>query len=106
MEFVWTHKVFGLLFDISQFVGRNEFRRDRGIHDVEQRLRSHLARDIGNEVTDERLGHTGIDTIHRHVISIIGGPSQSEFGEVACADNDRILLVGNVHQDLRTFASL
>ena len=106
MELVWTHKIFCFLFDITQFVGWDKLRRDRGIHNIEQRLRCHLARDVGDEVTDERLGHTSIDTIHRHVITIIGGPSQGEFREVARSDDNRILLVGNVHQDLRTLTCL
>ena len=106
MKFIGSHEIFGLLLDITQFVGRNQFRRDRRIHDVEQCLRSHLTRYIGDEVTDERLGHTGIDAIHRHVITIIGGPSQSEFREITSTDDDGILLVGNIHQNLRALSGL
>ena len=46
----------------------------------------------------EGLGDTGIDAIHRHVIAIVGGPTESKFGEVSRADDDGILTIGHIHE--------
>ena len=38
VEFVWSHKVFGLLLYVAFVVGRCEFRRDGCVYNVEQGL--------------------------------------------------------------------
>ena len=36
MQFIRSYKIFGLLFDVTLFVGRNQLWSDGGIDDVEQ----------------------------------------------------------------------
>ena len=44
--------------------------------------------------------------IHRHVVTIVGSPSQCQFGEVASAHHKSSGLVGYIHEYLRPFACL
>ena len=106
MQLIGTHEVFSLLLDLSVLVGRNQLGGYRCVDDVEQSIGSHLPSDITHEVTDERLGHTGIHTVHRHMVTIVSGPAQSEFRKVTRTHDNCILLVRHVHQDLCTFAGL
>ena len=57
-------------------------------------------------MTDKSLGHGGVDAVHGHVIAVIGGPAQSQFGHVAGADDHAAALVGNVHEHLGTLSGL
>ena len=54
----------------------------------------------------ERLWHGGVDAVHRHLISVVGRPAEREFREVAGADDEAPLFIGDVHQHLRAFARL
>ena len=40
------------------------------------------------------------------MIAVIGAPSQSQFAEITGAQDDRIVLVGQVHQDLGALSGL
>ena len=106
MELVGTHQVFSLLLDHAVLICRNQFWRYRGIDDIEQRIRRHLTSHITHQIAYERLGHTGIHTVHRHMVAIIRGPSQSQFGEVASTHHQTIHLIGHIHQYLRTLTGL
>ena len=106
MQLVGTYQVFGLLLDITQFVGRNQLGRNRGIDDVEQRFGSHILSHITHQIANQRFGHTSIHTIHRHVVAIIGGPSQCQLRQVACTNHNRILLISHIHQYLGALAGL
>jgi len=57
-------------------------------------------------VADERLGNADVDSIHAHVVAIVGTPSEGQFAEVARADDQSAILVAQVHEDLRAFACL
>ena len=106
MQFIRSHEIFRLLLDLTVLVCRYQLGRDGGIHNVKQCVCSHLTSDISHQMTDERLRNTRIHTVHRHVVAVIGRPSQSEFREVTSTHDNGILLVGHIHQDLRTLAGL
>ena len=79
MQFIGANEILGLLLDATVLVSRNQLWRNRRIDYVQQCLRSHLPGHIRDQIADQRLGHSRIHTIHRHVVTIIGSPSQGEF---------------------------
>ena len=110
VEFVGTYEVFGLLCDVAVFIGRDELGRNRGFDDVEQGcFRCLIHTGEGNpldEVLDQCLGNGAVDAIIGHVVGIVGAPSEGQFGEVACADDEAVALVGYIHENLGTLSGL
>ena len=109
VELVGSHEVFGLLLDVAILVGRDQLWRDRRGDDVEERRGTLVVNGLGNklyEILDEGLRYRGVDTIHAHVVTIVGSPSQSEFREVTGAYDETAKLVGEIHEDLRTLTGL
>ena len=41
-----------------------------------------------------------VDPIHGHVIPVVGGPAQGQLGQVAGADDQPAVLIGDVHEHL------
>ena len=68
VEHIRTYEIFGLLLDISVFVGRNQFGTYRCVDDVEEcgaTLLIHIIRSyIADEMADECLGYAGINALH------------------------------------------
>ena len=110
MELVGTHQIFGLLRNITQLVGRGKLGRDRRINHIYQHIvlgsKGGLLGQIAHQILNQRLRHTGIHAIHRHVVAIIGGPSECQLREVASAYYQSVILVGQVHEYLRALTSL
>ena len=52
------------------------------------------------------LGHTGIDTVHGHVVAVVGRPAQCQFRHIPGSDDHAVFLVGNVHEHLGTLPCL
>ncbi|KAF5042462.1 hypothetical protein DSECCO2_512390 [anaerobic digester metagenome] len=59
-----------------------------------------------DEVANQGFGDRSIDPIHRHVVSVVGRPSQGKLGQVACSHHQSIQLVGQIHQHLGPFTCL
>ena len=59
-----------------------------------------------DKVRHQRFGHTRVDMIHRHVVTVESGPAQRQFREITRADDETADLVGNVHQNLCALARL
>ena len=57
-------------------------------------------------MTDQSLWHGSIDRIHGHMIPIVGCPAKRQFREIAGSDHQSILLICNVHKNLRTLTRL
>ena len=110
MQLVWSHKILGLLLDVAILIGRYQLRTDRCVDDIEQGVAALLVYPtlchIVHQVANQGLGYAGIHTVHAHVVAIVGGPSQSEFRQVACTYHHSSQLVGKVHQYLCTLACL
>ncbi len=116
MQFVGAHDVLGLLGDLA-VLGRQQFGTDGRGQDRGEHLGkagsglalSEALRVIGailHQVTHQGLGHRGIDRVHAHVVAVVGGPSQGQFGQVARTDDQTLGLIGQVHEQLGTFAGL
>ena len=79
MQFIRTYQIFRFLFDIPVFICRNQLWADRSIYYVEQGSFGFLIHAIFRhplyQIFHERFGYTGIDTIHGHVVTIVGCPS-------------------------------
>ena len=116
MQFVWTHKVFGYLQYLPILISRQELRTHWCVHDVEQNLpdasasrnrccKYVLCRTL-DQISHECFRHAGIHCIHRHMVSIVGCPTQCKFRQVSGADYDSAGLVCNIHKYLSPFPCL
>ena len=105
MQLIRTHFVFGLLRDLSFFIRRQQFRRDRRVHDVQknrpQLFVKQVLRRILHQIAYKRLRDTGIQTVHRHLVAAIRGPAQCQFAQIACSYHDTVHLVRHIHQHKR-----
>ena len=110
MQLVGTDEVLGLLRDGAVGLGGQQLGRDGRVQHVEQDARerggARRVRHVAHEVAHEGLGHAGVDAVHTHVVAVVGGPAQRELGQVARADHEAALLIGDIHQDLCTLAGL
>ena len=58
------------------------------------------------EIADERFRHRAVHSVHRHLIAIIGRPPERQFRHIPGSDDETVLLVRDVHQDLRPLPRL
>ena len=83
VQFVGTHQVFGFLLDGAVLLGWDELRADGGVHDVEQDVAcGSVIVMLGfplHQVSYKGFGDAGIHTIHRHVVAVVGGPSERQL---------------------------
>ena len=48
---------------------------------------------------DQRLRHAGIDVVVRHLVAdAVGAPAQRQLGQIAGAEHDAVVLVGQAEQ--------
>ena len=110
MQLVGTDEVFRLLRDLSFGVRRQKFRRDRRIEHVIERRRARLissgVREVPDKVPDQGLRNTGVDTVHRHMVAVVGRPAERELRKVARTDDEAVRFIGKVHEDLGAFPGL
>ena len=52
------------------------------------------------------FGDGAVHAVHRHMIAVIGGPAQRQFGQIAGAHHQTIGLIGDIHQHLCPFSGL
>ena len=110
MQLVWSYQVFSLLLDITILIRRNQLRTDGCINDVLKRdaallIHSTLC-NIVDQVANQSLRDTSIDSIHAHVVAIISSPTKCQLREVARSYHHTTHLIGQVHQDLGTLTCL
>ena len=110
MQLVGSDQLLGLLRDAALGIGRKQLGRDGRSGHVTQHLRRApfgAVRGIPfDDMTHERLGHRGVDPVHRHLVAVVGRPTQRQFRQVTRTHDQRSLAVGHVHQNLRPFAGL
>ena len=66
-----------------------------------RRPRSNVARGRheADQVLDQRLRHAGVDVVVRHLVAdAVGAPAERQLGQVAGADHDAAVLVGEPEQ--------
>ena len=61
---------------------------------------------VANKMFDEGLGDAYVYGIHAHVVAVVGGPAQCQFGKVARSHNNSTKLVTQIHKNLCAFACL
>ena len=109
MQLIGTHQVFRLLSDHSVF-WRKQFRAHRGIQHIQEGGRKlRVSTGVGiipDQMADQGFGHSGVNTVHGHVISVIGGPAKSQFRHIACSNYQASGLIRQIHQHLRSLSCL
>ena len=110
VQLIGSHQVFGLLLDGAVGLGRNQFGADGRIHHVEQDVAYLRIVGVGSlpchEVAYKGLRYAGVQSVHRHVVAIVCGPSECQLREVARTYDDGVLAVGHVHEQLGALAGL
>ena len=116
LQLVRSDRVFRLLAGLrvgcAGRIVRNQLRTHLGIEDGEQRRtafrrQEFLMRDPVHEVLDERLRHTRVDVVVRHVIAYaVGAPAQRELAQIAGADDDAAVEIGEPEQVAGALAGL
>ena len=61
---------------------------------------------MAHEITYEGLRYACVHTIHRHMVAVVGGPSERQLRQITCADDQPVFRIGQIHQYLRAFACL
>ena len=109
VNFIGAEGILGLLRYFAVFIGREQFWADRSREYLMEHfaeLASPLVRNEIDEISHERLGHGAVDSVHAHVVGVIGAPAERKLGEVSGADEQRALFVRGVHEYLRALARL
>ena len=82
MQLVGAYQVLCLLGYLSILRGQ-KLRAYRGIKHVQKHLRKLLLPAgigiIAHQMADQRLRHRGVDAVHGHVVSVVGGPAQGQL---------------------------
>ena len=118
MKLIRTDKILGLLRNFTLLVHRFKFRTDRGVNYIQKYLRGCSAAIFKGDAAEfllcspfhqeayQGLRDARVHGIHRHMVTIVCGPSQCKLREVAGTYNDAALLVGHIHQNLSPFTRL
>ena len=110
MQRIGSHKILGLLADLSLCIRRKQFRADGGIQNILQHIEGGRKAFLpGNGIdhpADQRLGNRTVDAVHTHMVAIIGAPAQGQFGKIAGANHNAAHTAGKVHEDLGPFPGL
>ena len=113
VQLVRANQVLRLLLNRTVSCSWQQLRRNRCIQNVSQNVSNLvfalLLIRVGaviNKVSDQRLWYRSVYAVHRHLVTVVRCPTKRQLREVARANNHAAHLVGNVHQDLRTLASL
>ena len=109
MQQIGTDKFLCFLCDFFA-VRREQFGAYRRIQNILQDSRqTAVGRCIGlvrDQMTDQRFGDRCIDAVHRHVVTVIGGPAERQLAQVPGSDDKAAKRIRKVHQDLCAFPGL
>ena len=61
---------------------------------------------MGHQIPHQGFRNRGIDTVHGHVVPVIGGPSQSQLRQIPCANHHAVCLIGQIHKNLGPLSGL
>lgn len=104
MQLVGPYQLLGVLGDSSFFAGWQQLGADRRGDYIEQNLADRIVLTYlghpSQKHLDQGFGQRGVQTVHRHLVAIVGRPAQCQFAQVARAEDHAVLHVGDVHQDL------
>ena len=110
MQFVRSYQIFGLLCYVAIVVGRQQFGTDGSGNDVAQRGAYRIARIVACNPLDKHphqtLRNRAIDVVHRHMVAVVGRPTECSLAQIARTDDHAADRIGNIHQYLRALACL
>ena len=109
MKLVRPHQILCFLRNPAVLRGQ-KFRTHRCVQHIKKHIRQLLfpacIRIVADQMADQGLGNRPIDTIHGHVIAVIGSPSQRKLRHVTGSYYQTSHLIGNIHEDLGSFPGL
>ena len=110
VQFIRANQLLGLLGDGAVLSGGQQFGADGRIQNIQQHIAQLLiAAGVGHilhNVTHQRFGHARVDTVHAHMVAVVGGPAEGQLAQVTGADDKAAVFVGVVHQLQRAHAGL
>ena len=110
MQGIGTDQVLGLLGDLAFRIGGQQFGADGSIQNVSQHgFRGGEGGHIGHSLddpADQGLGNGAVDTVHAHMVTIVGAPAQGQFGQVTGTNHNAVDHGSVVHQDLGALTGL
>ena len=110
MQFIWAYDIFGFLCYIAVFVRWQQF----GTYRSRQHIGKHFTDRLGclrngipfDKVSYKSFGNSRIDSIHRHVVSVICSPAQCKLAEITRAYNYSAAGIRDVHQKICSLPGL
>lgn len=109
MKFVRADDILRHLADRTVLFRRKQFRTDRRIDDVQENRFGgtvHPHGGMADKKTNQRFRNGTVHAVHGHVVAVVRRPPQRELGKISRSDNQSTAFVGDIHQDLGTFARL
>ena len=97
------------LCDLANLIRWQELWADRRVEHRAQHTRGtciRLGGKILNQMAHKRFGHAAVNTLHTHVVGIIGAPAKGELAQIPRSDENAALLIGEIHQDLCALTGL
>ena len=102
VQLIGAYQLFSLLGNLPVLVGGQQFRAYRGVQNIQQHAAEFFALRpgslIGYQMPHQRFGDPGVYAVHAHVVAVVGGPAQRQLAQIAGADHQAALLVGQIHQ--------
>ncbi|SOZ01697.1 conserved protein of unknown function [Cupriavidus taiwanensis] len=112
LQLVRADGAFGLLLGAVVAVAGDQLGTDVGVEHRQQHVRTARADlpglgDPAHQVRDQRLRHARVDVVVRHVVAhAIRAPAQRQLAQVAGADHDGMVVVGQPEQVVGALARL
>ena len=110
MQLIRTNQILRFLCDLSILLRRQKLRADRRTQYIQQNIRKlFLATGIciiAHQMAHQHLRNRAVDTVHRHMIAVVGRPAKRQLRHIAGTDDKTADLIGKVHQNQRSLACL
>ena len=90
VKLVGPHEILGLLGDLA-LRRREQLRRHRRRENIQQRPAQRRIpagiRVVADQMTHQCLRHRSVHRVHRHMVAVVGRPSQRQLRQIAGADH-------------------
>ena len=100
VQLVRTDQLLRFLRDVAVFGGqklRGYGRCQNVAQDHGERRGLGGVRAEGDKMAHQSFRYAGVNTVHRHMVAVIGRPAESKLGHIARADHESAGTVGDVH---------
>ena len=110
MQGIRADNAFGLLSNFSLCIGRQKLGAYGSIDDIPEIFRAcgeNIVFDKAvNHPADKRFRYACVDSVHAHVVAVVGAPAERKLAQVARADNNSVRLARIIHENLRSLPRL